>query len=223
MTRSKDVGAVTKEELQDVYVRMTQARNPGRDIYDEIMKGAVNERCPLCGLGHVRTLDHHLPQARYTLLVVTPNNLVPSCRDCQSEKGSDYPKTEEKQTLHPYFDRFQSALWLQADVIAGKPAAFQYSVDEDAPWEDIDIARLKHHVETFGLAKRFAVQAAEELMNVRASLKNLHDLGGAQAVKADLVDRAASSQSICLNSWRSAMFRAAADSDWFCDGGFAET
>ena len=229
VARTAEVANVSKSELVGVYERMTQENNDGRPVYDRIMIGATGERCPLCGKGQVKTLDHHLPQSHYTLLCVNPRNLVPACRDCQSEKKADYPKTRGTQTLHPYYDHYQNDIWLRAEVILGQSATFRYFVDQGAPFHHNDIERLTEHVKVFGLAGRFSVRAAEELQDIRQGLRKVFDAAqaigaaGATEVRSELEARTVSSEANLKNSWRSAMYRASMVSDWFCDGGFAQT
>ena len=52
---------VTKGELKSFYTYyMVDESKPGRDIYLKIKNSAAI--CPICGFGHVYTLDHYLPQ-----------------------------------------------------------------------------------------------------------------------------------------------------------------
>ena len=107
--RSANVaGAVTKEEMGAVYTaRMVGKKGPGRGLYDALIAGATRGRCPLCGVGQVTTLDHHLPKSKFPVLSVTPANLVPACTWCQNAKLEGFPRTAEEQTIHPYFDDFE--------------------------------------------------------------------------------------------------------------------
>lgn len=220
--RRRVVGAVSKVELVKVYTgRLVPKNCEARYVYDEIILAAPQGRCPLCGVGQVTTLDHHLPKADYPLLAVTPANLVPACTWCQVEKREGYPATAEEQTLHPYFDDFEGNRWLFADVLQTQPASFSFFVQQPTDLTDLDTARLQNHLETFKLYRLFASNAADELTNIRYSLQNLLDIGGMTAVRNHLSAEADSREQAHKNSWQTAMYRAASDSDWFCNGGFS--
>ena len=155
------------------------------------------------------------------MLAVTPNNLVPSCTWCQTAKWEAYPQAAGEQTIHPYFDNFEDEVWLHAAVVEVAPASFIFFVDPPVAWGEITADRLRHHLQIFRLPELYTSNASHELLNIRHRLGNLRIAGGINAVRAHLTEEAAARQSNRLNSWQTAMYRAAAGSDWFCDGGFA--
>jgi hypothetical protein len=168
-------------------------------------------------------LDHHLPKDEYPVLSVTPNNLIPACPWCQGKKLTFYPESAEEQTLHPYFDDFDAQLWLTAVVVESVPAAFKYSAVCPPGWDAVRFARLKKHLDKFQLPKLFALQAGSELSEIRRRLKRLLEAGGSAAVRAYLREEAAEREAVAKNSWKTAMYRSATASDWFCNGGFDGT
>ncbi|MDD5384272.1 MAG: hypothetical protein PHG89_05260 [Gallionella sp.] len=220
--RQGKVGEVSKDEMVSVYTyRMVSNKQPGRIVYDQIINAPKYQRCPLCDIGTVNTLDHHLPKTEYLKLTVTPNNLVPSCMWCQGAKKTGYPESAEEQTIHPYFDDFESEVWLYAEVIQGSPAAFRYLADPPAAWGSIVKKRLNYHLATFELPVLYSSNAGSELSGIRTRLGRLLSSGGRDAVRRHLQEEAESWETEFKNSWKAAMYRAAAASDWFCDGGFA--
>lgn len=224
VSRTQKYGKVTKQDLTSIYIKMRdEAGNDARVIYDRIRSAPALQLCPLCGLGTIKTLDHHLPKTHYPALSVTPNNLVPACYDCQVFKGQKYPKTEGTQTLHPYFDNTETDIWLRASVEEIKPAAFRYFVDTSASYDAVMIARLERHMEVFHLTERFSIEAARELGPNRQRLAHLLEKGSSADVRQALQDSADSSEAEYINSWRTAMYQAATESDWFCEGGFLQT
>jgi len=220
--RRDSVGRVSCDELVSVYVyRMVPASQPGRGVYDRLMSAPQFGRCPLCDVGTVNTLDHHLPKSSYPILVVTPNNLIPCCQWCQGKKREVYPLSQATETVHPYFDDFDSDVWLCADVVQSKPASFRLYAKSPAAWGPLAESRLSHHLETFQLAELFALNAGSELAGIRSRLKGLFNAGSEQAVREHLQEEASSREASVRNSWRGAMYRAGASSSWFCSGGFA--
>ncbi|MCX6952972.1 MAG: hypothetical protein NTV51_12520 [Verrucomicrobia bacterium] len=215
---SGDVDGLTKNQLSDVYSER-MVKGPGRLYYDRILVGSPT--CPLCGVGGTAELDHHLPKKQYTLLTVAPGNLVPTCERCQGEKMTARPTNAAEETLHPYFDDFDSETWLKADVVTAAGAAFVFSADPPAAWGPTVAARLRRHLATFDLGSLYSLNAANHLAGIRQSLVNLHAAGGAEAVRLEMTARAVSWEANLKNTWEGAMHRAAAESQWFCGGGFA--
>lgn len=219
--RGQTVGSLTKKELINVYTyRMLNRARPGRAVYDRIIASVPNQRCPLCDIGVVSSLDHHLPKSEYPTLAVVPNNLVPVCRDCQDEKETHYPTSAEEHTLHPYFDDYESIRWLAARVIQTAPPAFEFFVNPSASRNAVELARFNTHMRILKLQKLYASNAGSELVSAQRRLHRAFVNGGPGAVRDDCLIAADDYAEISLNSWRSAMYAAAADSDWFCQGGF---
>jgi len=222
--RQGGVGNVTTEDMKELYTQhLVPSKQAGRAIYDKILNSAPYGRCPLCDVGTANTLDHHLPKNEYPILAVTPNNLIPACPWCQGKKLTFYPESAEEQTLHPYFDDFDAQPWLTAVVVEAVPAAFKYAAVCPPGCDDVGFARLKNHLDKFQLPKLFALQAGSELSEIRRPLKRVLDAGGGGAVRTHLQEKAADLEAVAKNSWKTAMYRAAAASDWFCNGGFNGT
>lgn len=216
------VGNITAEEMVKVYTgRMVGKDAPGRAVYDRLISGAPHERCPLCGVGTVSSLDHFLPKASFPVFAVTPNNLVPSCSWCQENKREYFPQANSKQLIHPYFDDFEEVQWLHARVIETTPAAFEFFASLPEGWNVATRERLEAHLTQLRLYRLFASNSASRLCEIRARLGVLLQRGGAEAVRSHLKEESESLEVDHKNSWQSAMFRAAHQSDWFCDGGFA--
>lgn len=214
-------GVVPKVEMMKVYTaRMAKGSQPGRPIYDRIRNACVLNRCPLCDVGFVTTLDHHLPKSEYPVLAVTPTNLVPSCTWCQDAKDDFYPATQDGQTFHPYFDDFETDVWLKAVVVEGRPAAFEYEVGAPDHWSEMKAARARAHLRTFRLGELYTSNAGQEVVVLRHQLEKLYSAGGKVAVEAYLAGEVSTHRAARLNSWQSAMYAAALDSDWYCNGGF---
>lgn len=220
--RSENVGAVTNKEMIAVYVgRMAQKSQPGRPVYDKLLIAPLLQFCPLCASGRVTTLDHHLPKTEYPVLAVTPTNLVPACEWCQGRKRRAYPTIAEEQTIHPYYDDFTDQTWLKATVTQTAPASFFFFADPPAEWDAVRQERVRNHLTTFRLPELYASNAGNELLNIRQHLSVLFDAGGAAIVQSHLTQQANSRVAAFRNSWETAMYCAAAASDWFCNRGFA--
>ena len=145
------------------------------------------------------TLDHHLPKHHFPLLAVTPANLVPACRDCNTTKLASWSAVAEEQTLHPYFDDVDKDVWLKAEVTLG-PAVVFYP-DPPGHWPAVLAARLRHHFTVFDLAPLYAAQAATEIAEIAWALQQVHDAGGPLAVRDHLRREAESRGRVRPNGW----------------------
>lgn len=215
------VGGVSKEELVKIYKdRMAKVGVPGRPVYDDLILAPVNRRCPLCGQRDVSTLDHVLPEAHYTLLVVVPRNLVPACKDCNGIKKTITPKEQREQFFHPYYDDFDDGVWLRGIVDYSKGVSVKFNVEQPDEWESLKYQRACFHFSILKLNDLYSEQAADELVGIRLSLRELFEAGGSDAVAEDLGRRARSRSAVQKNSWQAAFYRALADDELFSKGEF---
>lgn len=218
---AENVGAVTANELGKLYDRhMARSKSRGRAIYDRLMIAASNDQCPSCGHRTVSTLDHSLPKAQHPALAVTPINLIPCCKDCNHDKGTQAPATAEDQLLNAYYDNVTDDRWLYAEIVEGSPPGARFLVQVPDDWEDVIAARVENHFAKLHLAKLYASQAGRQLQNMRGALTEIYDAAGVVAVRDDLERQHRGCSQASINSWEGALFEAAAASDWYCEGGF---
>lgn len=224
--RGKDeisAGRVTKSELKNLYTYyLVEKDKPGRIVYDSLLASAPSGICPLCGAGYAVTLDHYLPKSKFPLLSISPLNLIPACRDCNTGKLTAYAQAYDQQSLHPYFDHglYQVDRWLTAEVLHSAPASIRFSTDPPKNWSDGDKERVKSHFTSLKLGERYAVLAAGELGSISAILRSFISKSGRIGVQEYLKACAASESDLHKNSWKTAMFHALANDDWFCQTGY---
>ncbi len=204
-----------------VYENGMVGTRDGRAVYEQIMGGPVDERCPLCGQGVVRTLDHFLPKKMFPALCVDPLNLVPACADCNHAKGEGMPLNAETTPLHPYLDRIDQDSWLDARVVDSSPLWLDFFVSPPPQWDPVLIARTRHHFALFGLARLFAIQANRTVSSIRRQLTDLLHSSGSDAVRAYLREEAGTRLGDRLNGWEGVTYRALACDEAFCSGAFS--
>lgn len=212
---------VTGAEMETLYTgTLARLESTARPYYDAIRASAPNDICPYCGQRTVDSLDHYLPKSIYPALAVTPINLVPACSACNKIKLDFQPTDAKNLVLHPYYDEVPKDIWLKARVlnVDGKPV-FEYFADPPSTWLPLWTSRVSAHLDTLKLSTLYASHAAEELVNNRKSLQDLHSAGGAVEVKAHCKEVQGSRQAANLNSWQAACYGALVDSDWFCSIG----
>lgn len=210
-------GEVTGAEVHALYdSAMIRKSGGGRADYDRIRTSASLGVCPYCGQLPVKTLDHFLPRSKWKMLSVCQINLVPACRDCNSEKKEYTPTSPSDTLFHPYFDDSNRHRWLAFDVMQVRPIQFLFKVD-CGEGDAVFLSRAQTHFEKFNLKLLYETQAATEILSLAASLFRLHSLAGIGGVRQEMLTRASDNEAVSLNSWRSALYRGAASSDWFCD------
>jgi hypothetical protein len=224
-----------KDALIAMYKTRMGPHYPGRPVYEEARNRKT--KCPMCGVGAVRQVDHHLPNSIYPYLAAVPINLLPICSDCNFEKRDRTPSCNAEQTLHPYFDDIDGDRWLRARLITrsadgrayqekprDSPASWviEFYVDPPTSW-DVQLAeRVRYHFESFKLAALYEDQAADELPGIEQTIEETFQAGGAQDVHAHLEGLARSRAHQHKNSWMVALYEALAANDWFCSGGFRQ-
>jgi hypothetical protein len=208
---------VSKAEMEWVYEkRLATKRTRPRKYYDRLKEGARDGLCSLCGFRDAGTLDHYLIKSDFPALAVNPFNLVPACWSCNTGKAAS-----DLETVHTYFDDFASDTWLAAEVVELSPCVIAYRLEPPQVWDADLKRRASNHFELFDLAASYSKQAARQLAGIRGGLRITWDEAGASGVRRDLAKARDSWSDVDPNSWESAFYRAAHDSDWFCDGGFA--
>lgn len=212
------LGSLCKSHLTKLYTQyFVPDTKPARRIYEAI-KVAANGKCPLCGgVGHVRTLDHYLPKANFPVYSVLPANLVPCCRDCNSEKLNAFSITRGGQTIHPYFDhpRFFEERWIHARVIPSDPPVLEFFVAPPPHWHTDDQARAQAHFVEYGLADKFSVEAGADLPETIQTRRTTMAANTPEEFSAYLAEKGKTA-TLPVNNWRRVMFSALAADVWFC-------
>ncbi|MGB7203827.1 MAG: hypothetical protein WBD16_16390 [Pyrinomonadaceae bacterium] len=201
-------------EVAGVYTqRFVPEKSLGRDIYEDLILAPDNRTCPLCGIGFVESLDHYLPK-HFWKFIVSPKNLVPSCLHCNKVKLEHSPASFGDQTIHPYYDDFQSHTWLCATVIEKVPPSVTYEVVNLEHWDDQNMMRARTHFTKHGLAALFTSNAGNELSENKKRFQDLYQKCGPKGVRDHLVSEL--KYLPLKNDWKTALYKALSESDWFC-------
>lgn len=219
---SKNVeGIVSQKEMVTIYeLRMAREKSPGRSVYDAIKALSAGGVCPFCARGYVSTVDHVLPKSKFCELAVTPDNLVPACRDCNHAKAATAPTGPGDVPVHPYFDDVSGERWLDGQVVEGKVAAVVFKVVPVDAWSDELNERIGRQFDALNLSRVYAMQAAELISYERHNLAQIFDHSGPALVQHKLRCQQHSWEKHSLNCWQAGTLRALCRSDWYCAGGF---
>lgn len=212
---------IRKSELVHLYEYYMVQREPGRALYDSILV-AAGDHCPTCGgIGRPRTLDHYLPKANYPKLAIVPQNLIPACRDCNTDKRNPLIDHPHRQPLHPYLDKgqFFEERWISVFVSHTSPCTIIYSASPPDDWSDDDQARVVNHFDLFGIAERYSIQAGSELstlMDLRASYFSRQP----PEAFSEFLRSGANVAGLLTNGWKKVLYEALAEDAWFCNAEF---
>jgi len=207
-------GTLATEDMKKLYDEQLVKNKKGKKIYNKILSLAPLDRCPYCGIGQVSTLDHYLPKSKFPIFSVLPYNLVPSCKDCNTGKGTNFATEKEKQTLHPYYDNYTVEQWLYSEVLETSPVSVKFYVKVNPHWDDIQKGRAKAHFQDYKLAHRFSIEASNELANVIEKFL-LYPMSK-EEIQKELEIQYSIHKNIYLNSWQTALYQALSESDWYC-------
>lgn len=207
-------------DLTWVYTNRLVASTRGREVYDKILASATGSICPLCGVKPADTIDHYLPKEHYPIFSVTPQNLVPACRVCNTHKAAKYPRSPNELFIHPYFDEIDDHKWLHAVVIEGGSKGLDFSINEVEAWDETMRLRVAHHMGNLKLVEAYSFEASFIRSDINYRLNILHQDIGAVGVRNYLLEEEVSRRNHHLNSCRAVAYSAWANSLWFCDGGF---
>jgi len=208
-------GAATTDDFVWLYENRLVGSTPGRAHYQSIRDGNRG-RCALCNVRGASTLDHHLLKTAHPIFAVSPDNLVPACKDCNTTKLAN-----TVATLNPYFDDLGPGPWLEAEVAETTPATFRFKLIPQPTWSTDLAARAQEHFRLFEVGQLYAYQADRQVSGIRGLLGGLARDIGPVGVRRHLQETAGSWWSAEPNSWEAALYTGLAASDWFCDGGHA--
>ncbi|WP_148800450.1 HNH endonuclease [Campylobacter concisus] len=203
-----------KNDLFDLYdKRLVRGKEP-RKYYNQIKASPKLGKCPYCGLGQVATLDHYLPKSEFPIFSILPNNLIGCCRDCNAIK-----RNIVLNTIHPYYDNFTKIQWLFAKV--NWPAlVMEFFVDTKNINNDLDKKKIEGHFSVYELARRYAVEAASELSDLRIEFENKNLT--TTDIEEELHKKFKSKAMNHINHWKTAMYQALCQDQYYCNGGYSK-
>ena len=209
------IGTLIKSELVNLYdYYFRNEKKDARILYDKLLNSA-REECPFCGgIGTPRNLDHFLPKAHFPQFSTLPQNLVPSCRDCNMDgKAESFATREEDQVIQPYLDneRFFSTQWIFGRCIVdatNRPISIHYQVVPPNDWEPVHKARVQKHFDDFELARRFSLKAAQRLPTTLAQIAALKNLDMPNATIRSVILEPGITNAPFANHWQLGLYQA---------------
>ncbi|WP_338517461.1 HNH endonuclease [Alteromonas gracilis] len=205
------VGTLKKQDFLKLYENyFVKKSKPARCVYDKLMV-AANDHCPFCGgIGRPRNLDHYLPKALFPQFSVSPENLIPACRDCNMDGKADaFARVAGDQVLHPYLDneKFYNEQWISAtcSIDFDHIGVIEYKVTPPGHWSDDDKSRVKTHFESFDIAKVYSREAATRITTFATQIRQLLELGITEDEAKSIILIPAIDNAPFINHWERLM------------------
>ncbi len=211
-----------KDAMRHAYSVETE---PMTTLRGDLLKRISVARCPFCGISESSTLDHYLPKEQYPEFSIFPKNLVPSCALCNTRKRDRIldAGTNVRMFLHPCYDPIPDAAFLTVRVrMEENGLILAYRLNRPAGMALQTFQHLTSHFNELGLADRYRRMGLEHLGGLYPALRRAYGPGeDANRVAEKLVEGAEDFEEVSgPNYWLAKLYRALADNNDFCDGGF---
>lgn len=198
---------------------------PMTTLRGDLLKRVSVARCPFCGISESSTLDHYLPKEQYPEFSIFPKNLVPSCALCNTRKRDRIldAGTNVRMFLHPCYDPIPDAAFLTVRVrMKENGLILAYRLNRPAGMALQTFQHLTSHFNELDLADRYRKMGLEHLGGLYPALRRAYGPGeDANRVAEKLVEGAEDFEEVSgPNYWLAKLYRALADNNDFCDGGF---
>lgn len=194
---SPPYSAATKRDLTWFYEQRLVRSSQGRMIYDQIL-ALGRSGCPLCHSGTAQTLDHSFPKSRHPFLAISPLNLVPSCRDCNTSRGVGSGRV----SINPYSDGWlEKSRWLYASIPSlASPEDLLFEPRRHPSWSDQQWRLVQEFFTESQIGRRYTDLAISEFTVVQSGIRRVKPAGLVD-MRRYLDDRLSDLTQVGLNTW----------------------
>jgi hypothetical protein len=212
------LGAPFLQALYDAYGEVQDGRRLA-SLRSQLKIGV--QKCPYCGFGEVRDLDHHLPRSKYKALSIYPTNLVPCCPVCNNKKRAIAEENPDFQFPHIYLDELPAAQFLIAEPdVSEQGIRVRFVVVKCEGMPDDLFGRLSFHVGRLDLERRYESEVVSFLTSQRTAIEEAGAAGGNALREYLLRCLESSKRDYGLNHWQTALLTGLSISDEFCADGY---
>lgn len=202
------------------------------DAYGEVQEGGrlstlrsrlkfAAQKCPYCGFGEVRDLDHQLPRSKYKALAIFPSNLIPCCHTCNSKKRSVAGDEPDSQFPHPYLTDLPTEQFLFAQVdVERNGLLVRFHIVACNGMSDEVFRQLRFHLERMELQARYQAEVCTFMTSQRTAFEDAAS-PGPESLRHFLARSIVNStKDFGVNHWQTALLVGLLDSEAFCTGGY---
>lgn len=198
---------------------------PMAKLRGDLLGRVIAARCPFCELSESSTLDHYLPKELNPQFAILAKNLVPCCPQCNVRKRDLVvdDDTDVRLFLHPYFDAVPLTRFLRVRVtVLANALGLTYRFVRPVGMTRATSRHLRSHFRLLRLADRYRIMSLDHLRGRYRALLRLYgpaeDPGRVSAFLAQEAENYEDEYGV--NHWRAILYRALANDNKFCDGGF---
>lgn len=179
------------------------------------------EKCPYCGFGEIKDLDHHLPRSIYKAFSIYPKNLIPCCHPCNNKKRTTAGELPTSQFLHAYLGRLPDENFLIAHATVTEAGlVVNYSIQRTPEIDEHEYSRLSFQFTELNLNERFKPEI-NSLISSHATSFSLFSSVSPEAFRSFLqISHTDSSRIFGKNHWKTALWLALANCEDFWQGGY---
>lgn len=204
--------------VHDAYGEVYEGRRLGK-LRDRLKLSAI--RCPYCGFGEIKDLDHHLPRSKYRGLAIYALNLVPCCHPCNNKKRAIAGENPDTQFHHTYLDAIPAERFLLATIqLSAAGMMVEFFIINSAGMNNDTFERLTFQFARLDLNGRFQAEVSMFITSQRTGIELVGAIG-APALKQYLFSAYENSRDdFGLNHWQTALWDALHKNDRFCGGDY---
>lgn len=178
--------------------------------------------CPYCGINAHHTIDHYAPRQNFPEFSVFPPNLVPSCGDCNPQKGTVWLNdADERVIISPYYDFIPcdtQFLFARVRVTEENVPEFKFRVTPPATLPAPLRRRIRSHFKKLRLQQRFKGVVSPVASEVRRSLLSAGVTSGDTARECLQRMYIQKRDAYGLNHWQTVAVQGLEQSNQYIDG-----
>lgn len=177
-------------------------------------QNVVDKVCPYCFLDSSGTLDHFVPKTPFPHFSANPQNLIPCCPKCNSNKNDDWRENQGGKIvrlfLNAYIDDVMNQNFLEVRFsYPGNNIVPSFLISQNGMLQDLfDI--VKSHFDKLDLATRYRESSNKVIVELGNSIKASRRKGlGDQMIKEINLDAIAENEkTFGLNHWETVLKKA---------------
>lgn len=207
------------EAMHNAYGETYEGRRLAR-LRERIKLAAL--KCPYCGFGEIKDLDHHIPKSSYKALSIYPLNLVPTCHPCNNKKRTIAGDLPNAQFFHTYLDSLSSVKFLYANIdLSNKKFVAKFELKKPVEIDMDTFERLHFQFTRLELNARLQPEVLNFISSHRTAIETIAEVGPDHLKK--FLEKASdnSVRDFGKNHWQTALWSALAQHDDFCSGGYS--
>ncbi|MHC8285330.1 HNH endonuclease [Pseudomonas sp. XS1P51] len=216
-----NTSTLENELLVALHAAYNQVQIGGRlEKLRERLKLAV-EKCPYCGFGEIRDLDHHIPRSVFKAHSIYAKNLVPCCHPCNNKKRASAGEEPATQYSHVYFSNLTDEEFLTAQAsISEDGLIVNFSITNNPEIDADEISRLSFQFSELELNNRYKPEINSFLSSQITSFTFFSEIGDESFKFFLQKSHLDSSRTFGRNHWRTALWHSLAQCEDFWRGGW---